>query len=49
MPAVHGIGVNWCPVRSHVALGSNSVPAQNADTGHFDRRVHACGGRLLVR
>ena len=25
------------------------VPAQNAHTGHFDRRMRASGGRLLLQ
>ena len=41
--------VTLCDLRIFVDQAADPVPAQNAHTGHFDRRIRAPGGRLLLQ
>jgi len=41
--------VSLCDQGIFMDQAAKPVPAQNAHTGHFDRRMRASGGRLLLQ
>ena len=48
-PVGAGIYVTSCDLRVFVDEAAESVPAQNAHTGHVARWVHASCGRVLLQ
>ena len=48
-PVGAGNSVTLCDLGVFVDQAAEPVPAQNAHTGHFGRRMRASGGRLLLQ